>query len=254
MGRRTAWVGTSWKMNKGPAEAVVAARALAELSIPPHVQPFVVPPFTSLKDVCSILRDKNILVGAQNMHWENEGAWTGEVSPPMVKECGAALVELGHSERRTYFGETDQTVNLKVLAALKYGLKPLVCIGDTQEEYAFNVTNEVLARQVKIALHGVKAHEFENILLAYEPVWAIGEKGRPAETDFVQNCHEQVRQTLIELAGEETAERIPVLYGGSVNLENAPHYAALPNVDGVFVGRAAWPVAGFKAIIESIAT
>jgi len=196
MERDAIWVGTSWKMNKGPAASVAAANELARMSFPATLQPFVIPPFTSLKDVCDRLSGSRVAVGAQNMHWQDEGAWTGEISPTMISECGAELVEIGHSERRTYFGETDQTVNLKVHAALRHGLRPLVCIGDTADEYSYNVTNETLARQLKIALHGVSEDDVPQVLIAYEPVWAIGASGRPADAAFVERTHNHLRKLL----------------------------------------------------------
>ncbi|WP_040509407.1 triose-phosphate isomerase [Gluconobacter morbifer] len=252
MDHKPVWVGTSWKMNKGPAEAITAARSLELYNAPPDIQPFVIPPFTSLKDVCTILHNSDLLVGAQNMHWDDSGAWTGEISPSMIRECGAALVEIGHSERREHFGETDWTVNRKVRAAVRHGLRPLVCVGDTSDEYEFGVSLETLARQTKIALHGLSAEELPHVLIAYEPVWAIGTKGRAADKDCVAGVHAHLRRALEGIAGEEIAACIPLLYGGSVTLDNAYGYVTLPNVDGVFVGRAAWEVTGFKAIIDSI--
>ncbi|MBY4638795.1 triose-phosphate isomerase [Gluconacetobacter entanii] len=253
MHSRPLWIGTSWKMNKGPAAAIEAARSLAAFHPPVGVQPFVIPPFTSLRDVCAILEGTSVLVGAQNTHWEDEGPWTGEISPVMLAECGAALVEIGHSERRAHFGETDWTVNLKVHAVLRHGMRPLVCIGDTAEEHAFGVTHDVLARQLRIALHGVPPALMGQVLVAYEPVWAIGAGGRAADATFVAHAHARLRAVLVEIAGEDAGHEIPLLYGGSVTRDNACGYARLADVDGVFIGRAAWNVADFRQIIGSVA-
>jgi L-erythrulose 1-phosphate isomerase len=252
MGTKPLWIGTSWKMNKGPAEAAEAARILAEAELPRHVRPFVMPPFTSLQAVCDRLAASPIAVGAQNMHWEEGGAWTGEISPLMIRECGASLVELGHSERRTHFGETDRTVNLKVRSALAHGLRPLVCIGDTAEEHGFGATHETLARQLRIALHGVAPGQFGQVLIAYEPVWAIGSGGTPADAGFVGDAHRRLRAVLVDMAGE-AGEQVPLLYGGSVTRANAGGYVAQPDVDGVFVGRAAWAAPDYLALVRSLA-
>ncbi|GBQ14919.1 triosephosphate isomerase [Swaminathania salitolerans LMG 21291] len=241
-------------MNKGPSAARAAAEALAAIDVPDGIHPFVIPPFTSLEAVAGLLEATRWQVGAQNMHWEDEGAWTGEISPPMVRECGATLIELGHSERREHFGETDVTVNLKVKAALHHGLSPLICIGDSAEEYASGATHDTLARQVRMALHELPAASIGAIRLAYEPVWAIGAQGRAAESDFVAAAHARLRSVLAELAGVDIARRVPILYGGSVSLENASGYTALADVDGVFIGRSAWSPAGLEAIIRSVAS
>ncbi|AAW61952.1 triose-phosphate isomerase [Gluconobacter oxydans] len=249
--QKNVWIGTSWKMNKGPSEAIAAARALESFQPPEGIRSFVIPSFTSLRDVCSVLEDSALLVGAQNMHWEDSGAWTGEVSAPMIAECGASIVEIGHSERRQHFGETDWTVNLKVQAALRHGLRPLICIGDTSDEFEFGVSQETLARQVKIALHGVSRKDLGQVMVAYEPVWAIGSAGRPAEASFVSGIHTRLRAVVRELAGD-SGVRIPLLYGGSVSQANIRDYVALPDVDGVFVGRAAWEPADFMRLVESV--
>ncbi|RUT25818.1 triose-phosphate isomerase [Asaia sp. W19] len=252
MPRKPLWIGTSWKMNKGPAAARDAVGQIASMTVPEEITPFVIPPFTSLEAVAGTLSGTRWHVGAQNMHWEDDGAWTGEISPHMVRECGADMIELGHSERREHFGESDITVNLKVRSAIRHKLRPLICIGDSAKEYEFGVTHETLARQTKMALHGLSADEIGTVLLAYEPVWAIGAKGRAAEPDFVALAHTRLRSVLAELVGAEAAKRVPVLYGGSVSLDNAARYTALDNVDGVFIGRSAWDPSGLEAIIRSV--
>jgi L-erythrulose 1-phosphate isomerase len=249
--RRT-WIGTGWKMNFVLAEAEAYLRELGahlHRTAPGGLMSvFVVPPFTLLRSVRELARGLPLLVGAQNMHWEESGAFTGEISPAMVKDCGADLVELGHSERRA-LGETDFTVNRKVHAALAHGLLPLVCVGETAEEKLCGAAQESVVRQVKIALHGVPRDRVQEVLLAYEPVWAIGAGGTPAEPGHVSRLHGAIRQAVRELHDSAAADRCSILYGGSVNLENARALLAAPNVDGLFVGRAAWKAQGLVELI-----
>jgi L-erythrulose 1-phosphate isomerase len=252
MARKIPWIGTSWKMNKVRAEARAFAEDLKRSPVANAgaCQPFVIPPFPYVAEVADILKGTRVKVGAQNMHWADQGAWTGEVSPLMIKDCGATLVELGHSERRTHFGETDETVGLKVQAALKHGLTALVCIGDTRGEYETGATADVLARQVRYALrhvgHGAPGH----VVLAYEPVWSIGEGGIPADPDFANSQHERIKALTAALCGAP----LPVLYGGSVNPQNCVDLAARPAIDGLFIGRSAWAAPGYIGIIEAVTT
>jgi triosephosphate isomerase len=244
------WIGTSWKMNKVRAEARAFASALKASPVANRsdVQPFVIPPFPYIADVATLLEGTRVRVGAQNMHWEDKGAWTGEVSPVMVKDCGATLVELGHSERRTHFGETDETVALKVRAALRHDLIALVCVGDTLEEYQKGRTAKVLDRQVRIALGHAGRPLVGRVVLAYEPVWSIGEGGVPADPEFANAQHEKLKSLTAEIAGSP----LPVLYGGSVNPGNCRQLAAQPHIDGLFIGRSAWEAAGYIGIIEAV--
>ena len=182
------------------------------------------------------------------MHWDDQGAWTGEVSPLMVKDCGAHLVELGHSERRTFFNETDETVARKVKAALKHGLIALVCIGDTREEYNAGATADVLARQTRLALRDVGKDAPGKVIIAYEPVWSIGEGGIPADPDFANEQHRRIKALTAEVAGAP----LPVLYGGSVNLQNCVELAGKSDIDGLFIGRSAWNASGYIGIIEAV--
>lgn len=252
MGKSQLWIGTSWKMNKVRAEARAFATVLEAAPVikDARVQPFVIPPFTSMAEVAAILSGTRVRVGAQNMHWADAGAWTGEVSPLMIKDAGATLVELGHSERRTYFGETDETVALKTAAALAHSLTPLVCIGETRAEFDAGRTAEVLARQVSAALSRIApAHRGDEMLLAYEPVWSIGEGGTPAEPGFVNTQHGLIKQ----LTQRALGRTIPVLYGGSVNPGNCRELAAQLHVDGLFIGRSAWAAGGYIGILQSVA-
>jgi L-erythrulose 1-phosphate isomerase len=246
------WIGTSWKMNKTRDEARAFATTLAAAPIirDARVQPFVIPPFTSISDVADLLATTRVRVGAQNMHWADAGAWTGEISPLMIKDAGATLVELGHSERRTHFGESNATVSLKVAAALKHGLTPLICIGDTRADFDAGQTADVLARQVAAALAKIAPeHRTETILFAYEPVWSIGEGGTPAEPGFVNEQHVLIKALTQRIMGRV----LPVLYGGSVNPANCRELASQSNVDGLFIGRSAWAVEGYVGILEQVA-
>jgi triosephosphate isomerase len=250
---RQTWIGTGWKMNfiRAEAESYLAALGEGLLATPPGpVQVFVVAPFTVLHRVCELARGLPMKVGAQNMHWELSGAFTGEISPRMVEDAGARLVELGHSERRAMFGETDASVNRKVHAALARGLSPLVCVGETGEEKALGAARETVVRQVKMALHGVAKERAGEVLLAYEPVWAIGTGGTPAEPSHVGAIHAAIRGGVAELLGSAAADEVPVLYGGSVNLANAAGLLASPGVDGLFVGRTAWNPAGLLELVR----
>jgi triosephosphate isomerase len=244
---KTPWIGTSWKMNKTLAEARAFAETLKASSFA-NVQPFVIPPFPYIAEVANILSGTGVKVGAQNMHWETHGPWTGEVSPLMVKDCGASLVELGHSERRTHFGETDETVARKVAAAVKHGLVALVCIGDTRSQYEAGATADVLAQQTRYALRDVGRQAPGKVVIAYEPVWSIGEGGIPADPAFASEQHRRLKILTADLAGQP----LPILYGGSVNPENCCELAAMANIDGLFIGRSAWNAQGFIGIIHAV--
>jgi len=243
------WVGTSWKMNKTIAEAERYTRDLlgALDGRDARTTIFVIPPFTALAAVCRIAAGSRLKIGAQNMHWEDAGAYTGEISPLMIRDCGAQLVELGHFERRTYFAETDITVNRKVLAALAHGLQPLVCIGETEQERDLGVAADVLTRQVTVALAGVDRERIPEVLVAYEPGWAIGAAGTEADPDYVAEMHALIGRVVTRTHGLPPQ----VLYGGSVNPRNAAGFAGRPEIAGLFVGRAAWEVDSFVEVIDA---
>ncbi|WP_234187975.1 triose-phosphate isomerase [Shinella sp. NM-101] len=249
---RKFWVGTSWKMNKTLAEAKSFAEGLkaADGDADARIQRFVIPPFTAVREVKAMLAGTSVKVGAQNMHWADEGAWTGEVSPVMLKDCNLDLVELGHSERREHFGETDETVGLKTEAAVRHGLVPLICIGETLADRESGRAAEVLAQQVRGALSKLDGAQKEaEILLAYEPVWAIGEKGIPASADYANARHAEIAKVAQDILGR----RIPCLYGGSVNPQNCAELIACPDIDGLFIGRSAWKVEGYLDILARAA-
>jgi L-erythrulose 1-phosphate isomerase len=250
MARKTPWIGTSWKMNKLRADARAFAETVKASSIARSdaVQPFVVPPFPYIADVAALLKGTNVRVGAQNMHWADAGAWTGEISPLMVKDCGATLVEIGHSERRTHFGETDETVALKTKAALAHGLIALVCIGDTKAEYDAGETAQALDRQVRGLLKYVAEDAAGHVVIAYEPVWSIGEGGIPASPEFANEQHVKIDSLVRSLTGG----RLPILYGGSVNPQNCVSLARQSHIDGLFIGRSAWDASGYVGIVEAV--
>lgn len=243
------WLGTSWKMNKTLAQARTFADGLIAGTGNPRIQRFVIPPFTAIREVKSILAGTDVKVGAQNMHWADHGAWTGEISPLMLVDCGMDLVELGHSERREHFGETDETVGLKVEAAVRHGLIPLICIGETLTDRESGRATQVLSAEVRGALAKLSAAQrAAPILLAYEPVWAIGEKGMPASPDYADARQGEIVDVALEILGR----RIPCLYGGSVNPENCAELAACPHIDGLFIGRSAWDVHGYQDIFGRV--
>jgi L-erythrulose 1-phosphate isomerase len=244
------WIGTSWKMNKLRAEAQMFCSALAASAFAKSqlVQLFVIPPFPYIAEAALLLKETNVLVGAQNMHWQDRGAWTGEVSPLMLLDCGAKIVEIGHSERRANFGETDETVALKTAAAVKHGLIALVCIGDTKAEYDAGQTAEILEHQTRMLLRDVPRTMADKVVIAYEPVWSIGEGGTPASPEFAQEQHEMIKQVTKQILGAP----LRVLYGGSVNPANCAALAAKADIDGLFIGRSAWDVQGYLGIIEAV--
>jgi triosephosphate isomerase len=250
MTRKIPWIGTSWKMHKTRGQAQAYARSLARSAIAgtDGARLFVIPPFTAIADVAAALRGTPVRVGAQNMHWTDEGPWTGEISPPMLKDVGATLVEIGHSERRTHFGETDDTVALKTAAAIAHGLLALVCVGETQEEYEAGCTVEVLVRQVNKALSLVDRSGDVPIVIAYEPVWSIGVNGIPADPDFADAQHGLIKAVTRTILGRD----LDVVYGGSVNPDNCVALAGRAHIDGLFIGRSAWRAEGYVGIIEQV--
>ncbi|MFC3568064.1 triose-phosphate isomerase [Paracoccus simplex] len=246
------WIGTSWKMNKTLAEARTFAKGLAaaDAARAPRIQRFVIPPFTAVREVKAMLAETSVKVGAQNMHWADEGAWTGEISPLMLRDCNLDIVELGHSERREHFGETDETVGLKTEAAVRHGLIPLICIGETLAERESGRARAVLETQVRGALARLSAEQKSApILLAYEPVWAIGVNGIPATSDYADARQAEI----IAVAQDVLSRRIPCLYGGSVNPGNCAELIACPHIDGLFIGRSAWNVEGYLDILARCA-
>ena len=248
---RTPFVAGNWKMNKNIAETrELLASLSAGLNAIGGVERVVCPPFTSLMTSNEILAGTEIGLGAQNMHWEEKGAFTGEVAPRMVKEL-CEYVIIGHSERRTYFGETNETVNKKLLAAQTAGLTPIVCVGETLAQYEAGETQQVVSSQTREGLKGVSPEFASRIVVAYEPVWAIG-TGKASSGENAQDVHGgMIRPVLTELFGAETAQTIRILYGGSVTASNAAEFFSQPDIDGALVGGASLKVDEFISIVKA---
>jgi len=246
-------VAGNWKMNKSTAEtAVLVDELITAIGSYESVERVICPPFTSLMVAHSRLFGTGIGLGAQNLHWKPSGAYTGEVSPAMVREW-CEYVIIGHSERRQYFGETDETVNLKTIAALEVGLIPIVCVGETLDENEKGQTQSVLDRQLRLGLAGLSAEQSSRIVVAYEPVWAIG-TGRAASGDLAnQVLADMIRPVLADLFGREIAAGTRILYGGSVTAANAAEFFTQPEIDGALVGGASLKVADFQAIVKAAA-
>ena len=248
---RTSLVAGNWKMNKTVAEARELVTAMsAKLGEIANVEAVLCPPFLAIPALAEMLKGSGIGLGAQNLHWQEKGAFTGEVSPGMVKEF-CTYVIIGHSERRAYFGETDESVNRKLHAALKMDLIPIVCVGETLEQYESGATSEVVRRQISVGLAGVDSVSAGKLIVAYEPVWAIG-TGKASSGENANFVHQQViRPALTELFGAENAQMIRILYGGSVTAANAAEFFAYPDIDGALVGGASLKPDEFVAITKA---
>jgi triosephosphate isomerase len=241
----------NWKMNNTISQSMDLISGLIKNGGDMHkVEVVVAPPFTALKAVYDAVGQTSIHLAAQNLHWAENGAYTGEISPMMVKESGCKWAIIGHSERRQLFGETDEMVNLKTAAALATGLKPIVCIGETLEEREGGRTWEVLNRQIEGGLKNLTAENMAKVTLAYEPVWAIG-TGKTASAAQAEEAHGKIREKLALLFGQAAADKVRVLYGGSVKGSNALELLSLPNVDGALVGGASLKASEFLEIIAA---
>ncbi|OQA85868.1 MAG: Bifunctional PGK [Lentisphaerae bacterium ADurb.Bin242] len=250
---RKVFIAGNWKMNKTAAETAVLCRALKEKFAdicPCSVEVAVCPTFTSLSAAIAELKGTNIKVGAQNIHWADNGAFTGEISGAMLKELGVEYVIIGHSERRQYFGETDETVNKRLVAALRSGLKPIVCIGETLEEREGGKTEAVLEKQIKGAFVSIGADDFKKVVIAYEPVWAIG-TGKTATPDMAQDTHAFIRKVLAGLYGAAAAEDTVIQYGGSMKPENSKELVAQKDIDGGLIGGAALKADSFYDLVKN---
>lgn len=237
-------------MHKTVKEAVSLVRELAELTGDVvGTEVVVCPPFTALDAVIEAVKGTNILVGAQNMHWEAQGAFTGEVSPVMLREMGCRYVILGHSERREYFGETDENVNKKVKAAYQYGLLPIVCVGEKLEQREQGVTRDVVRTQVEKGLAGLAKEQVTTLVVAYEPVWAIG-TGKTASDEDAQQVIGFVRSVIAGMYGDDAAEKVRIQYGGSVKPDNISGLMKMKDIDGALVGGASLDAGNFAAIVK----
>ena len=246
------YFGSNLKMYKGVAETAAYLTELQRLTADldrDEIELFILPSYTALPEAARVTDQKLIRLGAQNMGWEEEGQFTGEISCRMLSELGISMVMAGHSERRHVFRETDEDEQRKVRCALDHGMIPLLCIGETADDKRYAVSREVLAMQLKIGLYSVNREEALKVRVAYEPVWSIGVNGIPAEPAYAETMHAAIKATLRELFGE-VGDRIPVLYGGSVNPGNARELIALPSVNGLYVGRSAWQADKFNTLIR----
>jgi triosephosphate isomerase len=248
---RTKVIAGNWKMHKSNTEASALAEAIMnKTSGIKKTKIIVCPPATALVEVVGILKETPIGIGAQNMHWEKKGAFTGEISADMIKSTGASYVIIGHSERRQFFAETDETVNKKLLAALSANLNPIVCIGETLEQRESGITKKVVGQQLDGALKGLSSVQLAPVILAYEPVWAIG-TGKTATPDQAQEVHAYIRSKIQEMFDRPTSESMVIQYGGSVKPDNAYELLQQPDIDGALVGGACLESESFAQIIES---
>ena len=245
---RKAIIAGNWKMNKTATEAAELIDALIPAVKDAGCEVVICVPFTDLVTAVAKTKGTNIHVGAENVHFEKSGAFTGEISADMLTDLGVEYVVVGHSERRQYFAETDETVNKRAKAALAGGLKPIICVGESLTQREQGVTEELIRMQVKIALNGVTADELKNVVIAYEPIWAIG-TGKTATAEDAQEVCGAIRETLKEMFGEELADGIRVLYGGSAKPGNIAELVAKPDVDGALVGGASLKAADFASMV-----
>jgi triosephosphate isomerase (TIM) len=248
---RTPFVAGNWKMNKTVAEArALVAEMTPALRAVNGVEKVLCPPFMSLVAVAALLQGTDIGLGAQNLHWEAKGAYTGEIAPGMVAEF-CKYVIIGHSERRAYFGETDETVNKKAIAAQTIGLTPIICVGETLVEYESGRTAEVVSRQIRAGLKGLEAGFVLKVVVAYEPVWAIGTGRASTGVDANNVICDYICKPLAEMYGVDTSKAIRILYGGSVTAANATEFFDQPDIDGALVGGASLKVDEFVKITQA---
>ena len=247
--RRTVIAG-NWKMNNTPSQALKLIEELKPLVKNADCDVVVCVPYVDLLVVIAACKDSNIKVGAENLHFEPKGAYTGEISADMLKEIGAQYVVIGHSERREYFGETDETVNKKVHAALNAGITPILCCGESLSQREDGVTGEWVRSQIKIALKGITAAQVQKIIIAYEPIWAIG-TGKTATSDQADEVCGIIRQVIAELYDAETAEGVTIQYGGSMNAGNCAELLDKYHVDGGLIGGASLKAPDFSTIVSA---
>lgn len=247
---RKAVIAGNWKMNKTPAEAAELINAMKPLVADADCGVVLCVPYVDIPAAIEAAKGSNIKIGAENVHFKASGAYTGEISAEMLTSLGVEYVVIGHSERRTYFGETDQTVNLRTLAALNAGLKTIVCVGETLEQRELGYTETILKYQTKMALTNVKAEQLENVIIAYEPVWAIG-TGVTATDDQADEGNGFVRAAIAEAYGADVAETVTVQYGGSMNAKNAEGLLSKEHVDGGLIGGASLKAEDFSIIVKA---
>ena len=239
----------NWKMNMTPSEARALVEELKPLVKDAKCEVVVCPPYVDLSAVSELIKGSNIRLGAQNIHWAEKGAFTGEVSANMLKELGVEYAIIGHSERRQYFGETDETVNARAKAAIAAGITPIICVGESLEQREKGVTAEVVSSQVREALKGFTAENAADTVIAYEPIWAIG-TGKTATSEQANEVIMQIRGVVRELFGEETAEKTRIQYGGSMNPKNASELMGMSDIDGGLIGGASLKAEDFAAVVN----
>ena len=237
-------------MNMLPNEAMNFINGIAQTVNNSENEVILCVPYTDLFYSLLTVQGTKIKIGAQNMHWEEAGAYTGEVSGKMLEVINVEYVIIGHSERRQYFNETDETVNKKIKSALKYNLKPIICVGETLEQRENGNTNEIITKQTRLALEGLNKDEVKNVIIAYEPIWAIG-TGKTATADDANNSIIQIRNEVESLYGKDVADNISILYGGSVKESNAKELFSMSDIDGALVGGASLKIEEFINIIKS---
>ena len=247
---RRAVIAGNWKMNNTPMQTTALINEMKPLVAGADCDVVLCVPFVDIAAAVEAAKGSNIKIGAENVHFKASGAYTGEVSADMLVACGVEYVVIGHSERRQYFGETDQTVNLRSLAALNAGLKAIICVGETLEQRELGYTETLLKYQTKMALTGVTKEQLKNVIIAYEPVWAIG-TGVTATADQADEGNGFVRAAIAEAYGEEAAEAVTVQYGGSMNAKNAEELVSKVNVDGGLIGGASLKAADFSVIVKA---
>ena len=238
----------NWKMNNTPAQAEELVNALIPLVKDAACDVVVCPPFTALSAVSKLIEGTNIALGAQNIHWAPKGAFTGEISADMLKALNVSYAIIGHSERRQYFGETDETVNLRLKAALEAGITPIVCVGESLEQRESGVTGKIVSAQTVAAFAGVEASDAEKVVVAYEPIWAIG-TGKTATAQDANDTIAVIRASIASLYGEELAQQVRIQYGGSMNPKNAKELMAMPEIDGGLIGGASLKAEDFAKVV-----
>ena len=249
--KRKKVIAGNWKLNKSNSEARQLANQVKIRSTDiKNVDIILCPPFTALTVVHEVVKGTSIGLGAQNMYWEKSGAFTGEINAEMIKSTGAGYVIIGHSERRQYFGETDETVNMKIKAALKEVLIPIVCVGESLDHRESGITAQIIETQVNGALSGLSALQMADIIIAYEPVWAIG-TGKTATPEQAQEVHAQIRSLVNKQFGDDVSSNVRIQYGGSVKEENAEILLSQPDIDGALVGGACLRAETFLPIIQA---
>lgn len=239
----------NWKMNKTPSETTELINRLVPLVKDTDVDVVVCPPFVCLSAAKEALNGTNIKLGAQNMHFENSGAFTGEVSPVMLKAIGVEYVLIGHSERRQYFGETDELVNTKVLAAIEHGLIPIICVGETLQQREQGITEELVRLQTKIALKDVSPEDAKKVVIAYEPVWAIG-TGKTSSAEDANEVIGAIRRAISSIYSQEVADAVRIQYGGSAKPDNISELMSMPEIDGGLIGGASLTAEDFEKIVN----